>query len=136
MKTIRDYTRYLYEHPLVRYILVGGSTFTLDFVLLVILHQKFNIGLAIATSIAYWVAIGYNFILNRLWTFSMTEKESLQKHLTSYLILLGFNYLFTVIFVSVVGRHIYFGLAKAIAVMIQTTWTYIVYRDYIFVKAH
>lgn len=93
-----------------------------------------GLGLALATSIAYWVAIIYNFTLNRLWTFSIAEKESLHKHLASYLILLGFNYLFTVIFVSEVGHHIYFGLAKAIAVIIQTTWTYSVYKNVIFVR--
>ncbi|HVO86370.1 MAG TPA: GtrA family protein [Candidatus Binatia bacterium] len=134
MQQVKDYSRYLYKHPLVRYIVVGGSTFIIDFGLLVVLHQKAGFGIALATSIAYWVAIAYNFFLNRSWTFSVAEKESLHKHLASYLILLGFNYVFTVIFVSILSRHIYFGAAKALAVIIQTTWTYKVYKDYIFVK--
>lgn len=131
---VKAYSNYFYTHPLVRYIFVGGSTFVIDLGLLVLLHKKVGLGLAVATSIAYWVAIAYNFFLNRAWTFSIKEMESLSKHLANYLILLGFNYLFTVLFVTILGRHINFALAKAIAVVIQTTWTYKVYKDYIFIK--
>lgn len=134
MHKVKVYSRFFYEHTLVRYIFVGGTTFALDIFLLILLHQKFGWGLAIATSIAYWLAIVYNFLLNRFWTFSLAEKESLHKHLVSYLILLGFNYLFTVVFVSLVSRHIYFALAKALAVIIQTSWTYLAYKHLIFVK--
>lgn len=117
-----------------RYIFVGGSTFVIDLGLLVLLHKKVGLGLALATSIAYWVAIAYNFFLNRTWTFSITEMESLKKHLTNYLVLLAFNYLFTVLFVTLASHHMNFALAKAVAVVIQTTWTYKVYKDYIFVS--
>lgn len=134
MKRVKAYSNYLYTHPLVRYVLVGGSTFAIDFGLLILFKQKFGFSLPVATSIAYWIAISYNFLLNRVWTFSLAEKESLHRHVAGYLILLGFNYIFTVVFVSLVGKHIYFGLAKAMAVIIQTTWTYKVYKDYIFVN--
>jgi len=134
MQTINEYLNLFYKHRLIRYVFVGGTTFIVDLGLLVFLHKKVGFGLAMATSIAYWVAIAYNFLLNRTWTFSITEKESLKKHLVNYLLLLGFNYIFTVLFVTVVSRHINFALAKAIAVAIQTTWTYKVYKDYIFVK--
>lgn len=134
MQSIKQHTHYLYTHPLVRYVLVGGSTFALDFALLVFLKQEAGLSLPVSTSIAYWVAIIYNFILNRLWTFSVSDRENLHRHLMNYLVLLGFNYLFTVIFVSLLGRHIYFGAAKALAVIIQTTWTYHIYKRYIFVR--
>jgi putative flippase GtrA len=129
----KEITTFLYNHHFVRYVFVGGSTFILDIGLLILLHQGLNFNLAVATSIAYWVSIGYNFILNRTWTFSIAEKESLRRHLGTYLILLAFNYLFTVIVVSTLGKVIYFGLAKAIAVAIQMIWTYKIYKNYIFI---
>lgn len=131
---LKRHSRYFYEHPLVRYIFVGGTTFVLDLGLLIILHKPVGLGLALATSIAYWAAIAYNFFLNRSWTFSIKEKEDLSKHLVNYLALLAVNYLFTVAFVTLASRHINFAIAKAIAVVIQTSWTYKVYKDYIFVK--
>lgn len=125
---------FFYEHHFVRYLVVGGSTFVIDFGLLFLLHGKAHIRLAIATSISYWVSIAYNFLLNRSWTFSARDKSDLRKHLSSYLVLLGFNYLFTVIFISVASHHINYLLAKALAVPIQMIWTYFVYKNYIFVS--
>lgn len=125
---------FLYKHHLVRYVLVGGTTFAIDLSLLIFFHQGANIGLAVSTSLAYWISIAYNFILNRYWTFSAGEKEKLRKHLTSYLILLGFNYLFTLVAVSALSHIVYFGFAKVIAVAFQITWTYPIYKNVIFTK--
>lgn len=133
MDRINTFARFLYQHHFVRYLFVGGTTFILDFTTLFILHAHFGINIAIATSIAYWLSVMYNFSLNRWWTFSKAEQQSMQKHAAMYGALLGANYLFTVIFVSVVSHFIYFGLAKALAVTIQISWTYYLYKNYIFV---
>ena len=125
-------TFYLYHHHFVRYLVVGGTTFIIDFGLLISLHSSLGIGIAAATSVAYWASIIYNFVLNRYWTFDTGEKESLQRHITTYLMLLIVNYFFVVIFVSYSSNHISYILAKAIAVAIQMVWTYPVYKKWIF----
>ncbi len=130
---LRNLTLYLYKHHFVRYLLVGGTTFLIDFGLLYTLHTHFAVKIAAATSIAYWVSITYNFVLNRHWSFDSREKESLQRHITTYFFLLIFNYFFVLLFVSFFSHHINFVIAKAIAVMMQMIWTYYIYRNYIFV---
>ncbi len=125
---------YLYRHHFVRYLFVGGTTFVLDFGILVLLHGKLSIGIAAATSVAYWLSIIYNFVLNRYWTFDAREKESLQRHITTYFFLLIINYMFAVTFVSYASDHINYIIAKAIAVIIQMIWTYPVYKRYIFIE--
>lgn len=134
MEKVRETTRFLYKHHFVRYLVVGGSTFVLDFGLLYMLHGKLGFGIAGSTSVAYWVSIIYNFILNRYWTFDAREKESLQRHITTYFILLVCNYFFAVTFVSLASDHINYIYAKAIAVLIQMAWTYPVYKYLIFTK--
>ncbi len=136
MSDLKKLTLYLYRHHFVRYLLVGGTTFIIDFGLLVILHGHFKLNLGASTSVAYWISIMYNFTLNRYWTFDAREKDSLARHITTYFILLIFNYLFTVTFVSIVGTHINYIIAKALAVAIQMTWTYPVYKKYIFVSSN
>jgi putative flippase GtrA len=128
IKKIKALSSDLYNHRFIRYVFVGGTTFVLDISLLVLLHSFLHINLAIATSLAYWIAIIYNFILNRWWAFSASENSSLRKHLPPYLVLLGFNYLFTVLFVGFVSRVIAYELAKVIAVPIQMIWTYPLYK--------
>ncbi len=132
MKKTSALVIYLYNHHFVRYLFVGGSTFVIDFGLLFALHGKAHVNLAIATSLAYWISIAYNFSLNRHWTFSQRDKSDLRRHLSTYLVLLGFNYLFTVIFIDLVSHHINYLAAKAIAVLISMSWTYFVYKNYIF----
>jgi putative flippase GtrA len=134
VEKIKKHGKFLYRHHFVRYLFVGGTTFILDFGILVFLHGKMDVGIAAATSVAYWISIVYNFILNRYWTFDAREKESLQRHITTYFLLLVINYLFAVTFVSYASDHINYIIAKAIAVIIQMVWTYPVYKHYIFVK--
>jgi putative flippase GtrA len=132
MNNVTDLINYLYNHRLMRYLFVGGTTFIIDFGLLVLLHGKLNIPIAIATSISFWVAVTYNFFLNRSWTFSSGENKKLHKHLAAYGILLAFNYLFTVLFVSFFSKHIPYTVAKALSVILQTSWTYQIYKRVIF----
>lgn len=134
MEKIRTTASFLYRHHFVRYLIVGGTTFVIDFGTLAILHGKFGFGIAASTSVAYWLSVTYNFILNRYWTFDVWEKQSLQHHITAYLLLLIINYLFAVTFVSFASDHINYLYAKAIAVIIQMIWTYPVYKKYIFVS--
>jgi putative flippase GtrA len=136
VERLKKHCGFLYNHHFVRYLLVGGTTFVLDFGILVLLHGVMNIGIAAATSVAYWLSIIYNFILNRYWTFDSREKDSLQRHITTYFFLLVINYFFVVIFVSYASGHINYIEAKAIAVIIQMIWTYPVYKHYIFTKNH
>ena len=128
IKKLRVLSIKLYNHHFVRYVFVGGTTFIIDLGLLVLLHGFLHVNLAIATSIAYWVAIAYNFTMNRWWAFSASENNSLRKHLPPYLVLLGFNYLFTVLFVGYFSRVMPYELAKVIAVPTQMIWTYPLFK--------
>lgn len=133
MNRVNEFTLLLYRHHFVRYLLVGGTTFVIDFALLFMLHSKASVGIAVATTISYWVSITYNFVLNRYWTFDAREKESLKRHVATYFLLLVLNYIFAVAFVSIMSHHINYIFAKAIAVLIQMIWTYPVYKKVIFV---
>ncbi len=134
MQKTNELIRYFYKHHFVRYLFVGGSTFIIDLGLLIFLHSKARLGLSIATTISYWISVVYNFSLNRWWTFSASENSSLSKHLSTYSVLLAFNYLFTVIFVSLASHSINYALAKVIAVMFQMCWNYFIYKNVIFTK--
>ena len=135
MKKAQKITVYLYRHHFVRYLFVGGTTFIIDFGLLFLLHGQWELNLAASTSVAYWVSILYNFVLNRYWTFDAHEKQSLARHISTYFVLLIANYLFAVVFVTFVGLVINYIAAKALAVIIQMAWTYPIYKRVIFVSA-
>ncbi len=117
-----------------KYILVGGSTFSIDLGLLFIMHGLLGLNIAASASFAYWISISYNFVLNRHWTFSSHEKKGLLKHLTLYFVLLVFNFLFTVSFVAILSDHYNYIIVKIVAVILQTSWTYLIYKKLIFTE--
>lgn len=132
MEKVKTLTVYLYKHHLMRYLFVGGTTFVIDFGLLVLLHGKLGAWLPLATALSYTVSVTFNFCLNRWWTFNASESKSLRKHLVPYATLLSFNLLFTVAFVSIASHFINYAIAKIFAVAIQISWTYFIYKNFIF----
>ena len=136
MQKFKNLTIYLYNHRFVRYLFVGGTTFVIDLGTLVLLHGKLKVNIAFATSVAYWLSVVFNFTLTRWWTFSSSENNSLKKHLLFYSMLLAVNYLFTVASVSLASQHINYALAKVLAVAIQVSWTYPLYKNYVFGNRH
>lgn len=126
----------LAQQQFIRYLLVGGTTFAIDFALLVALHSVFGINVLIAATISYWSSIGFNFWVNRVWTFGATD-ATVTKNLTFYLALLAINYAFSIGFIAVataLGMH--FAIAKIIATGIQIAWTYFAYNRFVFKKVN
>jgi putative flippase GtrA len=132
MEIVKEISKQLYRHPFVRYLCIGGTTFALDFFILVFLHGTLDINLLVAATISYWSSIAFNFIANRFWTFGATETH-IAKHAVAYGILLGCNYLFTLAFIaSATHIGIHYTIAKIVSVIIQMSWTYIAYKKVIF----
>ena len=124
----------IYRKPLFRYLFVGGSSFILDLGILTLLYKVLGLNITMATSVAFWLAVIYNFILTRSWTFSVREKQQLKKHAALYACLLTANYLITTIFMLLTNNILYYALAKTIIVIAQTFWNYPIYKYLIFKK--
>lgn len=132
MKQIKRLAYIAYTSHVMRYLFVGFTTFAIDFSILFLLHGVLEVNLVIATSVAYWLSVTYNFCLNRWWTFSSNDKKSLQKNIVYYLCLLAFNYVFTVFFVNIVSGFSNYGIAKVLAVGLSVCWTFPIYKYVIF----
>lgn len=128
MKVIRK----LYLNPALRYVAVGGLTIVLDVLILWILHGIVGINVLISATFSYWLAILFNFTVNRSWTFGSNQHKT-TRQVVLYLLLLGCNYVFTIVFIKFFTKHgLNFLTAKAAAVAIQVCWTYLAYRKIIF----
>lgn len=135
MKATKSLILFLYRHNAIRYLFVGGTTFLIDLGLLVLLHGVIDLHLGLSATLAYWLSILWNFTLNRWWTFSASESKKLHKHISSYLLLLGFNYVFTVTFIYILtSMGLHYSITKVIVVCVQISWTYPIYKYVIFNK--
>lgn len=73
---IRDALLYIaYNSSFIRYVLVGGSGFVIDFSILYILFTRMGIAIYISQAISAELAIINNFIWNNYWSFSHKKIE-------------------------------------------------------------
>jgi putative flippase GtrA len=132
MEQAINLSKKLYTHSFVRYVIIGGSTFAMDFGLLVLLHGLLDVNLLLATTISYWTSIVFNFYANRHWSFG-AKGSPIARHLVAYGTLLAVNYLFTIGFIAVATHYgMHYTIAKVLSVGIQTSWTYFAYKRIVF----
>lgn len=86
---------YLREHmwQIVRFVVVGGLTFALYFLLFRVLYGTIGFGYKAAISLAYIVTVCCHFLLHRSFTFGVSRRMSI--HLGRYGAMLVLNYLTT-----------------------------------------
>lgn len=87
---------YLREHKwqIVRFVVVGGSTFALYFLLFRVLYGEIGLGYKVAISFAYVVTVCCHFLLHRSFTFG-AGRRGMGIHLGRYGAMLVLNYLTT-----------------------------------------
>ncbi len=118
----------------IKYLIVGGSSFLLDYLLFYLLFRKMNIDKVVSNSISIFIAFWFNFFLNRLWSFKSDDKVVGQ--LLKYVGLMLFNMLFSNAFIYIINSN--FGtdpvILKVIAMSIIVIWNFILYKTVIFKK--
>lgn len=133
MEKLVAHAKSLTNRSFVRYLLVGGTTFAIDFVLFSVLHSVFGWDVLIANTVSYWSSIAFNFSVNYKWTFGGAETTAFKRQLALYLGLLLFNFGFSSVFLSItIGMGFNPQIAKIIATGLQMSWTYIAYKTVVF----
>ncbi|WP_329110112.1 GtrA family protein [Micromonospora sp. NBC_01699] len=123
--------RRLLRTGFVRYLVVGGGSAALDTGLLWLLHGAFEVWLPLATFVGVVTSTGLNFLLNRSWVFASTGGAGGQ--LVRYLILVGVNWVLTVLMVSALaGLGLNYLVAKCLALVVLTTLNFLLYRAWVF----
>ena len=120
------------RHELCRYALVGGSGVVLDIVTLWILKEFFGIHPVLAVVFNQLVILGYNFTLNKYWSFSNTHPP--KKQLIRYSLLMSWNYVFAISMMWLF--HTIFGLGYLIvrlgSIIISTLWNFVLYKYWVY----
>ena len=116
-----------------KYLFSGGSAFVLDFALLVVLVQFVHLNAGISAAIAFIISTIYAYLAQKYITFS--AKGDFGGSIFRYLILLGFNTLFTSLTVELFQNlwQLYY-VGKIVAAALTTAWNlpimhYWVYRS-------
>lgn len=116
----------------IRYLIVGGGSFLLEYGLFFVLLQKVNLHYLIANSIVYSLVSLVNFFLNRTWTFR--SKENYKRQLILYLCLLSFNFFAgNLVLYILSGLMLIPPLLAKVAVMgMVVCWNFVFYKTVIY----
>ncbi|MDR2736129.1 MAG: GtrA family protein [Gracilibacteraceae bacterium] len=113
-----------------KYLLIGGGTAAVEFVLFAVLSGI--IPISPANVIAVTLATVGNFLLNGRWAFRQTR--NIRRSAVLYLILFGLNLLFSTLTIKFLVEA--FGVSKALAklgtMVCIVCWNFILYRKVVF----
>jgi putative flippase GtrA len=119
------------QHSGIRFLIVGGLSAAVDAGSLYVLHGVLDIWLPVATAIAFLVAFGINFGLNRIWTFEATGNA--RWHLVRYGSLVLVNLALTVLLVqALTWLGLIYLVSKVLTTATLAVSNYFVSRRWVF----
>jgi putative flippase GtrA len=123
--------RRLLPRELAGFAVIGAFTFSLDLTLLAVLRDRTALPLPAAVSIAYLVAFGVNFVLNR--TLNFHSHGPLGSQVLRYAVVLLGDYLLTVgVSTGLTDLGLNFAPARVIASFFVAAFTYSASRWWVF----
>ena len=125
--------RVLINHSAVRYLVIGGTSFLIDFGLLALLFQVLAWPLWLATGTAFLLSFIFSYYMQRVFSFG--SQASHASALGKYLALLAFNTVASIgidWLVDLTGWG--WGAGKIAATVITTGWNYFAYRYWVFAR--
>lgn len=115
-----------------KYSIIGFSSFILDISSLIFLKEIFLLSATLAVIINQIFIIFYNFNLNKFWTFKNKSKD--KKQFVKYLILMLFNYCFSIIFTYFFSDFLNFDykIIRILNVCLMVSWNFILYKFWVY----
>lgn len=123
----------VFKYSFFRYLLIGVTTFVLDFGIFNLLSIKFSTKPIVANLISTFVSLFFNFTMSNFWTFKLGGGQKLQK-LSRYAVLAIFNYIFGNIAMYLFIEHtdLNHNLAKALITLTVVAWNFLLYKKWVF----
>lgn len=117
---------------IIRFAVVGGSAFLIDYGIFTLLSQLLHIHYLISSIISFSISVIYNYILSIKWVFDVTKKQTVKEFII-FIILsvigLGINSL--ILYLSVDLIHLHEMIGKIIATAIVMVYNFITRKIFI-----
>lgn len=131
---IRKYTEKYTQYTIVRYIISGCTSASVNLVTLYIFNSIVGLYYLTASIVAFICAFFVSLVLHKFWTFQDHSLENVHKqgimYLMNSLFGLSLNTMFMYIFVSLL--HIWVLLAQVIAGLLVASCTFFISKHFVF----
>ncbi|MEZ0106158.1 putative flippase GtrA [Catenulispora sp. EB89] len=127
--------RTLAKNTFVRYAFSGGSALVTEEVVLYLTHGLMKFPLWLATGLAYLIAFGVNFSINRMLTFADhgAREGAMHKQTVRFALLVCVNLGVTqVLMYSLTGAGVNYLIAKPLSTVVITLYNFWLYKHWVF----
>lgn len=126
-----DIVARLHTSRLVRYVFIGGVSYVIELSTLLFLAHILLFSPSIAVACSFWVGLIVSFVLQKYIAFNskVATKKVLGKQALFYGILVLFNYVFTIVFVSLLTSHLGLVAVRTLALLLTVSWNYFMYKE-------
>ncbi|NUR62825.1 MAG: GtrA family protein [Catenulispora sp.] len=125
----------LANHTFVRYAFSGGSALATEEVVLYLTHGLGHFPLWLATGLAYLIAFGVNFSINRMLTFAEhgAREGAVHKQTLRFALLVAVNLAVTqVLMYTLTGIGVNYLIAKPLSTVVITLYNFWLYKHWVF----
>jgi putative flippase GtrA len=129
------FIRTLANHTFVRYAFSGASALATEEVVLYLTHGLAKFPLWLATALAYLIAFGVNFSINRMLTFADhgAREGAVHKQTVRFALLVAVNLGVTqVLMYSLTGMGVNYLIAKPLSTVVITLYNFWLYKHWVF----
>ena len=123
-------------HQFVRYFISGGVAFCVDFLLMMLLHDRFNIIAEVAGTISFAVGLVITYLMSIFWIFNQRRFNNRVAEFLGFTIIgvvgLVLTYFIMRIFTN--SLQINYLLAKIVSTIIVTLWNFLAKKYFLFYK--
>jgi putative flippase GtrA len=125
--------RQLLQRPGMRYLLIGGSVYALELVVIFI-AQYYGASAVVAVGLSFWSGLVVSFALQKLVTFSdkRLHHQVLIPQVIAFSLLVLFNFGFTVLITKLLNDVIPAAVCRTLALGLTTIWNFYLYKTRIF----
>jgi len=115
-----------------RYFVVGVTGVLLDLGLLMIFKEYFLWTAVMSVAVSQVIVIGYNFLLNKYWSFG--SKEMPHRQLIRFLAVVGVNYAISLVIIYIFSQKIGFDyrLVRLANIVLSVSWNFILYKYWVY----
>ena len=121
------------KRPIIRYVLVGGSVYVLELIVILV-GQQSGLSDVAAVALAFWIGLSISFLLQKFVTFgdARTHHRVILKQVAAVATLIVFNFVFTIVLTKLTADVLPAAVSRTIALLITTLWNFYLYRTSIF----
>lgn len=113
-----------------KYFIIGISGVVLDMATLILFKEVFGWSAVFSVIIIQAMMLVYVFYLNKYWTFR--NKEIPHKQIVKFLILAGFNYIFSVSMMYFLEQVFDYRLVRLATIAVMVSWNFFLYKYWVY----